>query len=221
VVHVDLGARLQEFALEMGKGADPGRGVVQRTRPRLRHADQFGYRSGGNRRMHGEDFTAVRDTSDRCECSRVVTGVLVDRRRDEKRARASHHYRVAVRLRGCDRSGSDRAAGSGTVLHDHRLPETSRHLLRQEPRHDIRRSARGRRDDQLDRPIRERLRALKRQQMRDKHDESGDHFLLHTASPEGHADPGDQEPMPMSRRALYDSVAAKSPWQIGCQRWSV
>ena len=163
----------------MRKRSDPGRGEVQRARPGLRDGDQFGHGFGGNRRMHGEDFAAVRDACDRRECSRMVTSVLVDRRRDQQRARASHHQRIAVRLRGCDRSRSDRAACSGTVLHDHRLSENSRHLVRQEPRHDIRGSACGRRDDQLDRPIRERLRALKCQQMRDQHDENGEHFLLH------------------------------------------
>ena len=54
-------------------------------------------------RMHGEHLGAVRNTSHRRECSGMVTQVLVDRRRDEKRARAAHQQRVAVRLRGRDR----------------------------------------------------------------------------------------------------------------------
>jgi len=164
--------------------------------------------------MHGEEFGAVGNASDRRECSGMVTDVLVDRRRDEKRARAAHQQRVAVRLRGCDRSGSDRAAGPDRpVLHDHGLSENGRHLVRQQPRHDIRRPACGRRHDQPDRPIRERLRARRyQQQMRNQRDQNGDHFLLHAVSPERQANPGDEELTPMRRNGtLRQSLLLQNP----------
>jgi hypothetical protein len=47
--------------------------------------------------------------------------------------------------------------------------------------------------------------------MRDKHDENGDHFLLHIVSPEGHTDPSDADLTPMSRSGTLRQRRCKIP----------
>ena len=89
MIHFNLCARLQQFALDMRQRAIPGGGIVQLAWPLFRQANQFGYGFGGHRRMHGENLAGVRDTADRRKRCCVVADIFVNSRRDEKRARAS------------------------------------------------------------------------------------------------------------------------------------
>ena len=87
---------------------------------------------------------------------------------------------MTVGLRGQHRFGPDRAARSArAVLDDDRLSEHRSQPVRQEPRHDVRRAAGGRRHDPFDRPVRKRLRAMKEQQLRNAEDERAGDFLMH------------------------------------------
>jgi hypothetical protein len=90
---------------------------------------------------------------------------------------------MTVWFGGYDGSGADCAARStGAVLNDNGLPEGGAHFVRQEPCHDVGRTARRGTDYEFDWPIREGLRALKDQKRRDEQDQSADDFLLHTHS---------------------------------------
>src|SRR5262245_25963744 len=161
--------------------------------------------------MKGEHFAALRNTSDGRECCGGVTGILVDQGRDENRTRAPHEKRVTIRLCRRDRFRADNPAGSTcSVLHDHRLPESGAHLVGDEPRNLVWRAPCRRRHDEFDGPIRVRLRALKYQRLRDKHDQDGEHLLLHSSSRRTYG----RQPSPGAATAVFTSAYRVPPVNV-------
>ena len=101
----------------------------------------------------------------------------------QKRARAAHQNRMAVRFSGHDRLGANGAPRTaGPILDNHRLSKGSAHFVRQKPRHDVRRATGRRWHNKFYRPIRERLRAFKDQQLCDEQYQTADDVPFHIPS---------------------------------------
>ncbi|MNC86505.1 hypothetical protein D3C83_21730 [compost metagenome] len=98
--------------------------------------------------MRHQDAGDVDRLGDRRKIAqRVVAAVRQQAHRNREAADRAHHQRVAVGGRFHDDLGAERAARSGAVLHHHRLLQALGHLLRHEPRDDVRRSAGRERHD--------------------------------------------------------------------------
>jgi hypothetical protein len=63
---------------------------------------------------------------------------------------SAQQQRVAIRLRAGGRFGADPSPGTGKILNDNALSESGRERLRDQPSHNIGRTAGGERDDDLD-----------------------------------------------------------------------
>ena len=100
----------------------------------------------------------LRDEADRCECRLRIVGKLAI---ESGRGRESHvidQQGVAVRVGAHRAAGADSAASAAGVLDRDLLAENFRHGLRGDARDRIGRPARGRGDDDVDRPRRVVLR---------------------------------------------------------------
>jgi hypothetical protein len=71
----------------------------------------------------------------------IVADAAVDQRRDHQRAGVAKQQCIAIGIGLRDELCRDGAAGPRFVLDDHALPEQRRQSLRDQPRHDVGRSA--------------------------------------------------------------------------------
>ena len=89
--------------------------------------------------------------------ARIITGALIQSGADRQGRRVSQQKGVTVRFGARHRLGAQGRARAGAVLHKY-LSERRRQMLRDQPSHDIHRSARKHGHNELDRPVRIGLR---------------------------------------------------------------
>ena len=142
----------------MGRGADAGRRVVERSGFGPCGGDEL---RDGLRSVQGRGDEHVRyaaERRDRGEVPRRIVGqARMEPWRDGER-RGGGEDRVAVGGGPRDHGDRDRSAGSAAVFDHDRLPELDRELIEHDPGHDVDGASRARRDERADRPRRPCLR---------------------------------------------------------------
>ena len=122
--HVDLGDVFEHLSRQMMQAADAGRAVVQLAGIGFGVGDELLEVMDRQVRAHREDERAARDLDHRRKrLDRIVRRLLGDRRRNQYRARAAEHDRVAVRIGPREGTAADGAAGAGAVLDHDRLAQ--------------------------------------------------------------------------------------------------
>jgi hypothetical protein len=161
VRHVhDIHARrvIQHFHREMRRRAGARRSIVELARLRFRERDEFLQVRGLHAGIEHEQVRRRSDERDRREIlDRIVPELRVCGRRDHVRAGSAHREGVPVGRRARRDFGADGAARAAAIVDDHLLAERFGHALADEPRDDVGRSARRKRDDEADRFRRIRL----------------------------------------------------------------
>ena len=108
---------------------------------------------GRHLRIDEEQQRVLRHHPDGREIAFGVVGQLRVRGGNHRKARCHHEQRIAVGRRLGGGFSADDAARRWAVVHDHRLPQRSLQIWRDQPRDDIVQSAGGERHDQSDWPI--------------------------------------------------------------------
>src|SRR5262249_33877179 len=145
---IDPGRALEQLRCEM-RGIAGNRAVVELTRPRLRKGDQLLDRPGRHGRMRDDDERRRGDQYDRREIAyRVVWQLAIQARMDGERPGRAHQQRMPVGYRPRGDFRPDVAASARAVLDDDLLAETLRQRLGNEPREQVRWTARNQGHDQ-------------------------------------------------------------------------
>ena len=122
--------------------------------------------------MHDQQVGRRRDLDDRSKIAqRIVQRLAREMRRDRMRARRGDQQRIAVGRGARHHVRTYHAAGAGTVVDDHLLPEYRTELLRQRARKQVRAATRRERRDNPDRF--RRIRLCKRGRLHARRDASG------------------------------------------------
>jgi hypothetical protein len=96
---VDLGDRLEQLGTEMGRAADPDRGVIELARLLPRERDELLQSLCRQRRLDDQHLVAHRHHRDRCEIALPVIGhALVEARGDGQRTVGRKIKCIAVGL---------------------------------------------------------------------------------------------------------------------------
>ena len=152
----DAGLLPEILRHQMALGAVAGRTIGDRTRLAACQCDQFLdvlHRQARMHRKHGRRPTEQRDMR---EVLHRVIGQLGQQRRQHMRGYARNHQVVAIRCAACDQFRTDRATGTGAVLHHELLLELFGQFLRHDAAQGIgtATSAKRRHDaDRFGRPV--------------------------------------------------------------------
>ena len=159
VRQLDRRGLLEHLAGEMDQRADARRGEGVLARACLRQRNEVLHRGGARGGGHDEHDGPVADAQHRGEIALDVEAALrmhvVD---DGLAADRADEQRVAVGSAFRRRLGADGGAGTGLVLHDHRLAQAQRELFPDRARDDVDAAARRKRRDEADRARRVLLR---------------------------------------------------------------
>ena len=151
----DARGHLEELAREMDAGAVAARRVVQLARlllSRARSAPSPNSPAGSGARAGCTDPVSASETG--AKSFSVSYGIFAAEVRDDhERPGKTEQERVAVGCRGRDELGADQARGARAIVDDDLLAEHFAEALRDDARHHVDRTARGRRRDHADRPV--------------------------------------------------------------------
>ncbi len=141
---------------------------------RLQPRDQLGQRLGRQSAAREHQQRARDQQRDRLEIGHHVIGQRIDRAVEDLRADVADADGVAVRRRARDAADAERAARAADVLDHEGLPERAAHVLGDDARDLIHRTAGRIRHDHGDRPRRIRLRRRTRDAQDDGAEGCGD-----------------------------------------------
>src|SRR5712691_10077247 len=147
VHHVEFREAREIRHREMARAAVAGGGVVELSGIRSCVREELGDGLRGNRRARHEHVALHADVGDAREIAdRVIRRVRAEQRRDVV-ARGGEDERLAVGRRSGHARRADRAARSGAVVDDRRLPERRAELAVEGARQHLARAARSERHD--------------------------------------------------------------------------
>ena len=145
---VDARQMLEQFAGEMRRRADAGRGEVEPSRFGLGEIDQVLHGPHREHWVNGENLRRGTDHADRSEVlDRVVWQLLLQDRIDRESRRARKKQRVAIGRGSRADFGADDAAGAGAVVDDDLLAELLAQFCCKHAAEDVVAAARWKRDD--------------------------------------------------------------------------
>ena len=152
---LDLRLMLQQFAGEMRQPADAGRGVADGAGAFLGRSDQLRQRRDAEIRRNGEEHRVLGDEADRQEVARHLQR-HVGRCRMQRHEGRQHRLvqRIAVGSGVCGGPRGDAAAGARLVHHQDLLAPELAKPFGDKPQRHIRRGARRRIRNDLDRLVR-------------------------------------------------------------------
>ena len=186
VGQLGAGHHLEQFARQMHRGADAGRGHVDLARVGLGERDELGHGAGRHRLVHLHHVGGAHQTGDRRDVlEKIERQRFIERGVDGARGRHEQN-RVAVRRRIDHRLGGDIAPCPAPVLDHHLLAEMLRQPLRHDPRHHVGGTAGRKRHHPVHRPGRIRIggaRSSGSRQQQTSEAESDQAMSMHPAPP--------------------------------------